>query len=257
MGIESIIDGLKKIKLIPTIFLTFALYLFSIDLLTIILLGYEPKDYLYLIDTEKVLSSTILTIAFLGLIGLIIKKSFIASGVAVFIFASVYALVYDLNYDNTIKTAGMLFLIIAVFAFNIKEFFIDFFGDERWKVVIINIISGITISIILLVWLDNNFNNWNIVVDKDEKIEFIKDKTPYMLINTKSFNPVYLQKTSHNLKVYVYPELAKELSEKIYNQKFSNKNNFILVPHDNFQTSNSILTSNYYDVDDIKSFQYP
>lgn len=249
----KIIENLKKIQLIPTLFLSIVLYLFSIDIITAMILGYSPKDYLYLIDIKKVVYINSAVLILFTLIGIIIKKSFIASAIAVSILTIIYALYNGLEIEKLLNVMAFLFFFVAALSFNVYDKAVDHFVDKPWNKVLISSIASILMSVFFMQFISNNLNNWKIIEFHNSKIEITKPITAHTLIEAKSLNSTHLQSLNQNLKVYMNSQLSYKLAKQIYGIDLVNSQNYILIPHDGSQSGNFEVTSNYYDVNDVKN----
>ena len=253
MDTLKIIENLKKIQLIPTLFLSIVLYLFLIDIIIAMLLGYSPRDYLYLIDIKKVIYINTIVLIFFILIGIIIKKSFIASAVAVSIFTLMYAIYYDLEIEKLFNVMIFLFFFIAALSFNAYDKFVEHFADELWIKILISGLASLFMSIFFIGLISNNLNNWQIIEFQNNKINIIKPITPHTILEAKSLNSAHLQNLNQNLKIYMNSQLSNKLSKQIYEVELSNNQDYLLIPYDGLQSNNYEVTSNYYDVNDVKN----
>ena len=248
------LDSINSIKLIPTLYLFMILYFFSIDIITAKYLGYAAKDIFLLIDIQKVIYTTSIMLLFFSIIGLIVRKSLIASIAVVFMFTILYAPNFNFNFEDAFKVVGAVFMLVVILTYDLGNKFIEYFDDNELKGNGIRIFVSLFLSLIIYLQIDNNIKNWQGFKfnNVNSKVQLKKSITTNIIFETKSLNPIYLQSLNQSLKVFASQNILNKISEQIFEKK-ANTKKFLLVPSDNFQFKKYSITVNYYDVGDIRN----
>lgn len=248
--LSSLQDWIKN-KYIPIIYLILILYLFLIDFIVLILLDYQPKDITYLIDIDKIMYFNAFIITVFLLINFLVKKHFIATLTIIISLLSIYDFYFDKNMDNYIRVSTIIIIFMALLSYNVyKDNIESFFDDKPLILVIANIVIGLLISILIAICINNNLYNWNTIIG-NTKLEFNKKISPHLIINTKSFNPIYLQKLNQDLKLFVNPTFIRKNLKQFYIK--DNNKKFIIIPYDNKIINDLPITVYYYNVKNIKN----
>jgi hypothetical protein len=248
----KVLESLKNIKAISTFYLFMILYFFSIDIITAKYLGYYTKDLLFLIDIQHVVYITSSMLLIFVIIGLIVKKSLIASFTVVAIFIMLYMPNHGSDWEYAFKILIAILLLIVVLVHNIyDEYIISFLEDNILYLNAARVFIGIVIGLLIYVQIKHSTNNWKVFKFKD-KVELRHPITPNIIFESKSFNPIHLQSLNQNLKVFANQEIINNLSKKIFETNKKDKD-FFLVPYDNYDLKKYKLTVNYYDNKDIRN----
>jgi len=203
------LDSINNIKLIPTLYLFMILYFFSIDIITAKFLGYHAKDIFLLIDIQKVIYTTAMMILFFSLIGLMVKKSLIASITVVIIFTVLYAPNYNTSIEDAVNIVGTIFILVVILAYNFYDKIISYFDDNGLILNSIRIGISLFIGIFIYLQISTNINNWKVFKFKNNKVELKQFITPRIIFEPKSLNPIYLQSLNQSLKVFVNHKFLK------------------------------------------------
>lgn len=253
MSILTLVESWLKGKSIPLIYLVGIVYLFSIDIVILLLLGYHPKDILFLIDIQKiVLLNTIIIISFV-LLYLMIKKHLIASTMIAFILTAVYARYNNIDLDSHFDIVFTLFVILFVLVFNVYEYFERLVLDTLWKLNVFNIFIGFLFATITVMLINYNMSQWNSLIENNNKVELNRLATPLLVIKPKSFNTLNLQELNQDLQLLVNSTYRDNFSKQTYRQDDISNENVVLIPHDGTLKNNKAITIYYYDMDDIKN----
>lgn len=254
MSVLTLLESLSKEKSIPIIYLIGIIYLFSIDITIFFLLDFQSKDILYLLDIQKILLFNTVLITFFIVFSILIKKHFISITTMVFILTLFYAVYNNQEPDTYLKGVLIIFLIVSMLVFNIYKIWIEEHWLNNFKILTIaNIIIGILITIIYVMFINSHISQWQNITLNEKKIELNREVTPHILIEPKSFNPVYLQELNQNIKLFTNLNLINKISNMIYKEDDINNKNFILIPHNDSKINNTFITTYYYDVNDIKN----
>ena len=233
----------------PTLFLFILLYLFSIDLIIIFLLGYEPKDYFILLDYQKILYYNIGIVLLFTILRKITRNAFWESAVVISILIVIYSMVYgDYSQIKNILINGIILLIfIAKFSYDFYKDSIDDCGFIAKTFIVGFVFLIFTIIIISLIY--NNILKWETIYSKNNKLDFNAKISLHSLFEAKSFNTFSLHKSNTNTKVYGDNDIS-------HIKKFidSNYDNFINIPYDGYEYHKNKITVNYYDNDSYRIF---
>lgn len=253
MSILTFLESWLKEKSIPVIYILSVLYLFLIDIIILLLLGYQPRDILFLVDIEKiVLFNTFIIIVF-TLIYLMIKKHLIASATIAFLLTISYAMYYNEDSDKYLDITLYIFGFIVLLAFNIYKVVVEPWLDTLWKLSIANVFIGFLFTTMIIIFIDGNIFQWNSLIKNNTKIELDRTHNPFLVVKPKSFSPIYLQELNQDLKLFTNSTFVKKLSKQFYIQDNVNNQNFVLVPHNGRVINNKPITIYYYDVENIKN----
>jgi len=255
MSTLTLLQSLLKGKSIPIIYLVGILYLFSIDIIVFLLLGYHPKDIFYMIDIQKIILINTIIITFFVLFAVMVKKHLIASASIVFILTVLYAIFHNSNIEEYFNIVVLFFVLFSMLVFDFYKVWIETFFDTLVKLAIANITIGLLLTSIIVVNISYNIESWNTLINNNNnnKIELKKYIAPFFITGTKSFNSTYLQELNYDLKVFSNSSFTKKLSEKIYKQDITNKENFILIASNDTIINHKPITTYYYDNDNIKN----
>ena len=253
MSVITLIQSFLKEKSIPIIYLVGVLYLFSIDIVVLILLGYYPKDFFYLLDVQRIVLFNTIIITFFTILMIMIRKHLIASATIIIVLASLYAMSNNLDVNNFLSPILILFVFFVALVFNAYKVWIEPWLDNLLKLSIANGLIGFFIALIMFVYIDGNIAKWNDAIIHDDKIILDKTPTPFLIIQPKSFNPIYLQNLNQDLKLFVNSDFAKSFLEQTYEQDEITDKDFVLIPHSGTIINDNPITVYYYNIDDIKN----
>jgi hypothetical protein len=250
--IDSIHSWLKE-NSIPIIFIIGALYLFFIDIIVVFLLGYQPKDISYLVDVERIIFFNTVIITVFTILYWMIKKRLVSTFTIIVLSSVAYALYFNQEADKYLDVILFIIGFITLLAFNIYKTMIEaWYDDSLWKLSIANVIIGFLLTAFIVIFINNNISKWDNIIKNDTKLQFDKTTNPFLIINAKSFNPVYLQELNQDLKLFVNPTFAKRNFNQFDTKDDENKD-FVLIPHNDKLINYTLVTTYYYNVEDIKN----
>lgn len=253
MSVITLLQSFLKEKSIPIIYLVGILYLFSIDIIVLTLLSYHPRDFFYLLDIQKIVLFNTIIITFFIILMMMIRKHLIASTTIIVILAIFYAMSHNLNINDFLNPIIVLLAFLVAIVFNVYKVWIEPWLDNLLKISIANAIIGFFIASIITTYINGNIARWDDVIMYDDKIILDRTPTPFLIIQPKSFNPIYLQNLNQDLKLFVNSDFAKSFSEQIYEQDEITDRDFIIVPHNGIIINNNPITIYYYNIEDIKN----
>lgn len=242
MELTSTIEEIIKKKYnAPTLLLFILIYLFTIDFITIFLLGYQSRDFFILLDFQKILYTNIVIIIFFSILRKITNNAFWESAIVIAILTMVYSLVYgDFSQVYNLLVTIIFFLIIfTIFSYdyytdNINNFEIP--GQVLSVVVVF-----LSFSLLLIILIGNSVFNWKKIYSANGQLTFDTKITFKSLFESKSFNTYRLHKSYVNTKVYIDKEIGSIDLFKSSNDKF------IQIPYDGYKYKDDIISVNYYD----------
>lgn len=254
MSILTLLESWSKNKAIPIIYLVGILYLFLIDIVVVIQLGYEPKDISSLINIEKILLFNTFIITIYAIFALTLKKHLIVTATIVFFLTAMFATSHDLDFQNYFSTVAMIVLFIIIIVFNVYKNFIEpWIDDSLWKIISVNLFFGVIIAFMTIIYVDKSIYKWDAVIKTNNKLELNRASSPFLILEPKSFNTIYLQELNQNLKLFVNSKFIKNFSKQLYIKDNVNNQNFVVIPNDDTVINNMPITVYYYNVGNIKN----
>ncbi|WP_428737414.1 hypothetical protein [Sulfurimonas sp.] len=253
-AILNFLESTFKEKSLPLIYLVAVLYLFSIDIVVLILLGYQTKDIFYLLDMQKIILLNTIILTSFTMLMVMIKKHFIATSTIVILLAVFYAMSYDLDINDFLNPIIFLYAFFVALAHKAYDnWVLPWIDDNLLKLSFVNAMIGLIIATLTALYIDKNLDQWNNAKLEDGKIVLNRTSTPWFIVQPKSFNPIYLQSLNQDLKLFVNSNFAESFSQQIYKQDEIIDSDFIYIPHDGSYINNNIITIYYYNIDDIKN----